>query len=156
MYTREEHQQDIADQRALFDKVARLFNDRRAIDPTIVAFAWLPFTLVLRRNGYLLLFQQGSGRAIGFGQIRWHPKWPFDLAAVRSAQLRVTRSQNLSTMFQLDDGPASDLDSIARDIVDTCLRRTAKPQAGGDDQFRTDAVASTRTGFCTSRSNGPM
>lgn len=119
MKIREDRQQDIQDQRALFQKVVALLDALRAADPTIIEVVRFPDARLWEQKGHLLFFQQGSGRTIGFGQIERRERVVFG----RVHEISILRSQKSPSLFQLNRGPAGDLEAIATDIVESFLRR---------------------------------
>jgi hypothetical protein len=118
MKIREDRQQDIQDQRALFQKVVALLDALRAADPTIIEVVRFPDARLWERKGHLLFFQHGSGRTIGFGQIERRERAVFG----RVHEISILRSQKSPSLFQFNRGPDGDLEAIATDIVDSFLR----------------------------------
>lgn len=114
MRTREEYAHDFEDHDALFHRVVALLDARRAADPTMTELARLPGAVLWGRRGHLFFFQQGSGRTIGFGQLRWRQG---DLPD-RLHQISIVRSRKSPSLFQLNDGPDDDIEVIAAAIVD--------------------------------------
>jgi hypothetical protein len=87
---------------------------RRYGDPTMSEPARLPRAVLWRRNGHVLFVQQGSGRTIGFGQIRWHQ----DRRPDPRHDIVIVRSRRSPSLFRLNNGPYRGLEAIAADIVD--------------------------------------
>ena len=121
MSTRD-RQRDRDDQDALFRKVVALLDAKRAADPTITDIARFPGAFLLGHKGHLLYFQQGTGRTIGFGQIGWRS----DGLAARLHEMSIVRSKKCPSLFQLNRGPARDLEVIATDFVESFFRESGE------------------------------